>query len=45
VCTKQDVTVKEGDKITLRGKGKAKIDKLEGMSKKGRIRFVYNRYK
>jgi RNA-binding protein YlmH len=45
VCTKQYVTVKEGDKITLRGKGKAKIDKLEGMSKKGRIRFVYNRYK
>lgn len=45
VITKQDAIVKEGDKITLRRKGKAKIERLDGVSKKGRIRFVFNLYK
>lgn len=43
--TKSDITVKEGDKLTLRGKGKALIDSLDGLSKKGRIRFTYKKYK
>lgn len=42
---KPDSEVKVGDKLTLRGKGKAVIDRLEGTSKKGRIRFVFRRYK
>lgn len=36
-CTKPDKTVDEGDKITVRGKGKAEIVKIAGKTKKGRI--------
>ena len=43
--TKSDRAVNEGDKITLRGKGKAIIDSVGGFSKKGRIRFSYRKYK
>ncbi len=43
--TKSDRAVEQGDKITLRGKGRAVIESIGGLSKKGRIRFVYRRYK
>ncbi len=43
--TKTDLTVREGDKIAFRGKGKAVIDKTDGLSKKGRIRFSFRRYR
>jgi len=43
--TKSDLTVKEGDKLSLRGRGKAVVDALDGLSKKGRIRFRYRRYR
>lgn len=42
---KPDCSVNVGDKLTLRGKGKAQILKLDGFSKKGRIRFHYRIYK
>jgi RNA-binding protein YlmH len=42
---KPDRTVNEGDKLSLRGKGKAIIDSVGGFSKKGRIRFSYRRYR
>ncbi len=45
VVTKADLTVKEADKIAFRGKGKAVVDALDGLSKKGRIRFRYRRYR
>ena len=45
VCAKPDHILKEKDKLSLRGKGKAVIDRLDGTSKKGRIRFVYLKYK
>ena len=43
--TKSDRSVGEGDKLSLRGKGKAVIDSVGGFSKKGRIRFSYRRYR
>ena len=42
---KPDRAVNEGDKLTLRGKGKAVIDTVGGFSKKGRIRFSYQKYR
>jgi RNA-binding protein YlmH len=42
--TKPDLAVKAGDKISLRGKGKAVVDAVEGLSKKGRIRFRFRKY-
>lgn len=43
VC-KTNLAVKEGDKISLRGRGKAVLDAVEGLSKKGRIRFRFRKY-
>ncbi len=43
--TKPDRSVNEGDKLTLRGKGRAVIDSVGGFSKKGRIRFSYRKYR
>lgn len=43
--TKSDRTVGEGDKISLRGKGKVVIDGIDGRSKKGRLRFRFRKYK
>ncbi len=43
--TKPDRAVNEGDKLTMRGKGKAVIDSVGGFSKKGRIRFSYRKYR
>lgn len=44
VTEKIDDTVKEGDKIAFRGKGKAVIDGTDGVSRKGRLRFRFRRY-
>ncbi len=43
--TKPDRLVNEGDKLALRGKGKAVIDSVGGFSKKGRIRLSYRKYR
>lgn len=43
-CFKGDFTLNVGDKIVLRGKGKAVIDKLSGTSKKGRLHIEIKRY-
>lgn len=42
---KTDFDVKEGDKISLKGSGKALLLKTDGLSRKGRIRIVYRKYK
>lgn len=42
--TKSDRTVSEGEKISLRGKGKVVIDSIDGRSKKGRLRFRFRKY-
>ncbi len=42
---KNDCSLKEGDKVVLRGKGKAVIKEITGESKKGRIHIKVNRYK
>ena len=39
-CLKNDVGVKEGDVITLRGKGKATVAEIGGQSRKGRLFVV-----
>lgn len=44
VTLKTDCPIKEGDKISLRGKGKVILDGTDGVSKKGRIRFRFRRY-
>lgn len=44
-ASKPDAQVTEGDKISLRGKGRAVIGKTAGTSKKGRIRFEYKKYR
>ena len=41
---KKDCKVEEGDKITLRGRGKAKLKAVLGRSKKGRIFIEIERY-
>lgn len=43
--TKGDHIVAVGDKIALRGKGKALIDAIDGLSKKGRLRFRFRKYR
>lgn len=42
---KTDSEIKEGDKITLKGQGKRELIKIDGLSKKGRIRINYLKYK
>ena len=41
---KSDFSLKEGDKLVLRGKGKAVIGETTGQSKKGRIHLNIKRY-
>ena len=41
---KPDARVNEGDKLVLRGKGKAVLAEVRGESKKGRIHIVINKY-
>ncbi len=43
--TKSDFIIKEGDKISLRGYGKVVVDAVDGLSKKGRIRFRFRQYR
>ncbi len=43
--SRTDLTVKAGDKIALRGKGKVVIDAVDGVSKKGRLCFRFRRYR
>lgn len=42
---KTDLTVSEGDKISYRGHGKAELEKIDGLSKKGRTRILYKKWK
>lgn len=43
-CLKCDFTVKKGDKIVLRGKGKTVLTEVKGTSKKGKLKIEYKRY-
>ena len=43
-CLKGDKQVGEGDTISCRGLGKCRVAELGGLSKKGRIRIVVERY-
>lgn len=43
-CDKPDKTVDEGAKISVRGLGKIKLQKVNGETKKGRISVVIDRY-
>jgi RNA-binding protein YlmH len=43
-CLKCDYTIKEGDKIVLRGKGKTVLTEVKGTSKKGKLKIEYKRY-
>ena len=43
-CEKPDKTVKEGEKISVRGLGKIKLETVGGQTKKGRISVVIHRY-
>jgi len=44
LCQKVDRLVKEGDKITLRGKGKAILEKIDGLTRKDRTAIILKRY-
>jgi len=43
-CEKPDKPLSEGCKISLRGSGKIKLEKINGETKKGRISVVIHRY-
>lgn len=43
-CLKVDYTLKEGDKIVLRGKGKTVLTEIKGTSKKGKLKIEYKKY-
>lgn len=43
-CEKADKAVTEGCRISLRGSGKIKLEKVNGQTKKGRISVVIHRY-
>lgn len=43
-CLKADAEVKAGDKLVLRGKGKAVLKEAGGLSRKGRIGITAERY-
>ena len=43
-CDKPDKPVNEGCKISLRGSGKMKLEKINGQTKKGRISVEIHRY-
>lgn len=42
---KADSAVNEGDRISFRGKGKAQLEKIDGVSKKGRVRILFKKWK
>lgn len=43
-CLQVDRTVKEGDRLSIRGHGKYIVDGSDGLSKKGRIRLNIQKY-
>lgn len=43
-CLKCDYTLKQGDKIVLRGKGKTVLSEVKGTSKKGKLKIEYKKY-
>ena len=43
-CEKPDKTICEGSKISVRGLGKIKLHKINGLTKKGRISVIIHRY-
>ncbi len=43
-CLKGDFTLKEGDKLVFRGKGKTVLSKIKGTSKKGKLKIEYKKY-
>lgn len=43
-CTKSDKAVSEGDKVSVRGLGKIRLEQVNGQTKKGRISVVIHRY-
>ncbi len=43
ISIKGDMVVGKGDKLSLRGKGRVIIESVDGLSKKGRIRFTYKK--
>ena len=43
-CLKGDYTLREGDKIVLRGKGKTILSQVKGTSKKGKLKIEYKKY-
>ncbi|MBE6701341.1 MAG: RNA-binding protein [Ruminococcaceae bacterium] len=45
VTVKNSALVKEGDRIALRGQGRAELEKIDGLSKKGRTRLLFKKYK
>jgi len=44
LCQKTDRLVKEGDKLTLRGKGKAILEKIDGLTRKDRTVIILKRF-
>lgn len=44
-ASKPDAPIKDGDKIVLRGMGKAKIISSDGISKRGRVVIIFDRYR
>ena len=43
-CEKPDKLIEEGTKLSVRGLGKIKLEKVNGQTKKGRISIVIHRY-
>ena len=43
-CEKPDKSICEGSKISVRGLGKIKLHKINGLTKKGRISVIIHRY-
>ena len=44
-ASKPDAPIKDGDKIVLRGMGKAKIISSDGISNRGRVVIIFDRYR
>jgi len=44
VCTRTDITLQEGDIISVRGEGKFKVQELAGVTKKGRSVMIVKKY-
>ena len=42
---KSDAPITEGDKISFRGHGRAELEKIDGTSKKGRVRILFKKWK